>query len=245
MQFFYYYFRCTVLSCFPILPTRLQNLTSDFLVPKQCVTEYVEKHQRCSQCPQAVKTSNPRYLEYLETLKNLFPKYTAPAVTTENKPSTSLVGKETISVVMLGGDSTVVPYRPGMTIQELKNFVQKRLGPAPEKQRLLCKEKELKVRGECIDCNMIIAFHSLTNTEVVQIEAFITLYFRLTRVRNWPPYRIIPYSHSTPFISLLCCMRLTTLLTMQFLTCFGAIPLVDEIIWMHLFLSIVGRLFKA
>ena len=85
---------------------------------------------------------------------------------------------------MLGGDSTVVHYSPGMTIQELKNFVQTRLGPAPQKQRLLYKEKELKVRGECIDCNMFIAFCSLTNTEVMQIEAFTTLYFRLTWVRN-------------------------------------------------------------
>lgn len=110
----------------------------------RCVTKYVEKHQRCSQCPQEVKTSNPRYREYLETLENLFPKYTAPTATTENEPSTSLVGNETISVVMLGGDSTVVAYKPGMTIQDLKKFVQNRLGPAPLKQRLLYKEKELK-----------------------------------------------------------------------------------------------------
>ena len=151
--------------CFPILPTRLQNLTSDFLVPKQCVTEYVEKHQRCSQCPQAVKNSNPRYLEYLEILENLFPKYTALAAMTETELSTSLVGNETISVVMLGGDSTVVAYKPGMTIQDLKKFVQNRLGPAPLKQRLLYKEKELKVKGECIYCNLIMVFHSLTNTE--------------------------------------------------------------------------------
>ena len=184
LQFLYYYFRCTVLLCFRIPPTQLQNLISDFLVPKQCVTKYVEKHQRCSQCLHAVKTSDPRYLGYLQTLENLFPKCTAAVATTENELSTSLVGNETISVVMLGGDSTVVHDSPGMTIQELKNFVQTRLGPAPQKQRLLYKEKELKVRGECIDCNMFIAFCSLTNTEVMQIEAFTTLYFRLTWVRN-------------------------------------------------------------
>lgn len=151
--------------CFRIPPTQPQNLISDFLVPKQCVTKYVEKHQRCSQCPQAVKNSNPRYLEYLEILENLFPKYTALAAMTETELSTSLVGNETISVVMLGGDSTVVTYSPGMKIQELKNFVQTRLGPAPQKQRLLYKEKELKVKGECIYCDLIMVFHSLTNTE--------------------------------------------------------------------------------
>ncbi|PFX14609.1 hypothetical protein AWC38_SpisGene21218 [Stylophora pistillata] len=122
----------------------IKSNISDFLVSKQCVTRYVEKHQKCSQCPQAVKTCNPRYCEYLETLENLFPKYSAPAATTENVEAISLVGNETISVVMLGGDSTVVAFRPSMTIQDLKNYVQTRLGPAPQKQRLLYKEKELK-----------------------------------------------------------------------------------------------------
>ena len=112
-----------------------------------------------------MKTSNPQYREYVETLENLFPKYTASDATTETELSTSLKGSETISVVMLGGDSTVVPYRPGMTIQDLKNFVGTQLGPAPLKQRLLYKEKELKVRGECIDHNLIMVFHSLMNTE--------------------------------------------------------------------------------
>ena len=49
---------------------------------------------------------------------------------------------------MLGGDSTVVQYQPFMTVQDLKSFVQTRLGPAPQKQRLLYKEQELKVRGK-------------------------------------------------------------------------------------------------
>ena len=212
LQFFIIIFDARFYCVFRIPPTQPQNLMSDFFVPKQCVTKYIEKHQRCSQCPQAVKTSNPRYREYLETLENLFPKYTAPAATTENEPSTSLVSSKTISVVMLGGDSTVVPYRPGMTILELKSFVQTRLGPAPQKQRLLYKEKELKVRGECNVCNLIIAyrFRSSTGTGLCKSErkeVFIFLYFRLTQVRIWPPYRIIPYSHSAPFTSLLCCMR--------------------------------------
>lgn len=47
---------------------------------------------------------------------------------------------------MLGGDSTVVEYQPSMTIQKLKDFVKSRLGPVPEKQRLLYKEQELKTQ---------------------------------------------------------------------------------------------------
>ena len=83
----------------------------------------------------------------MATLENLFPKYTAPAATTEQVDSSSLEGDQTISVVMLGGDSTVMAYHPFLTIHDLKNYVQVRLGPAPQKQRLLYKEQELKVRA--------------------------------------------------------------------------------------------------
>ena len=109
------------------------------------MTKHVQAFHKCSQCPQAVSTSAPRYLECIATLENLFPKYTAPAATPEQVESCSLDSNQTISVVMLGGDSTVVPYQPNMTIHHLKNSVQGRLGPAPEKQRLLYKEQELKV----------------------------------------------------------------------------------------------------
>ena len=57
----------------------------------------------------------------------------------------SAEGDKTISVVMLGGDSTVVEYQPAMEILSLKDFVKRRLGPDPDKQRLLYKEQELKV----------------------------------------------------------------------------------------------------
>lgn len=46
---------------------------------------------------------------------------------------------------MLGGDSTVLAYQPFMAIRDLKIFVQQRLGPVPDKQRILYKEQELKV----------------------------------------------------------------------------------------------------
>ena len=46
---------------------------------------------------------------------------------------------------MLGGDSTVLEYQPHLTILSLKDFVKRRLGPDPDKQRLLYKEQELKV----------------------------------------------------------------------------------------------------
>lgn len=57
----------------------------------------------------------------------------------------SAEGDKTISVVMLGGDSTVVEYQPNMSILALKAFIKSRLGPEPDKQRLLYEEEELKV----------------------------------------------------------------------------------------------------
>ena len=54
-------------------------------------------------------------------------------------------GDKTVSIVMLGGDSTVVEYQSNMSILALKAFIQSRLGPEPDKQRLLYKEQELKV----------------------------------------------------------------------------------------------------
>ena len=104
----------------------------------------MEKFNTCSQCPQTVTIESPQYLECVATLERLFPS-TSEDATPGAVEVTSEDGSQTISVVMLGGDSTVVKYKPQMTIQALKSFIQSRLGPPPQKQRLLCNEKELKV----------------------------------------------------------------------------------------------------
>ena len=87
---------------------------------------------------------NPHYIECLATLEDLFPKL-AVSSAPEDAERPSAEGEKTISVVMLGGDSTVVEYQPAMEILSLKDFVKRRLGPDPDKQRLQYKEQELKV----------------------------------------------------------------------------------------------------
>ena len=87
---------------------------------------------------------NPHYIECLATLENLFPKL-AMSSAREDAEWPSAAVEKTISVVMLGGDSTVVEYQPAMEILSLKDFVKRRLGPDPDKQRLQYKEQELKV----------------------------------------------------------------------------------------------------
>lgn len=114
----------------------------------RCLTKHVQQFQKCSQCSECIKTDNPRYLQCLATLDSLFPKLTASPSTAEDVHSStgSFPENQTISVVMLGGDSTVVAYKPLMAIRELKLSVQKRLGPVPDKQRILYKEQELKTQ---------------------------------------------------------------------------------------------------
>ena len=107
------------------------------------MTHFVKNANRCSQCSQHVTTDNLRYCEFLETLERLFPE--TPHLLTETTDASPEGANQTISVFMLGGDSTVLKYQPDMTVRNLKLLVKERLGPLPEKQRLLYKDQELKV----------------------------------------------------------------------------------------------------
>ena len=53
----------------------------------------------------------------------------------------------TVTVMMLGGECAVLPFTAAMTVGQLKDAIKKKLGPEPEKQRLMYKDKELKVRA--------------------------------------------------------------------------------------------------
>lgn len=109
----------------------------------QCVTNHVKQSMKCSQCNEAVPEDSPQYLECCQTLNMLFPEHLDLGAT---EPEAEVAGvNQTITVVMLGGQSTVISYSPSMLIQKLKTTVQSRLGPHPDKQRLLYKEQELKV----------------------------------------------------------------------------------------------------
>ena len=79
----------------------------------------------------------------METLERLFPE--TPHRLTETAESASEDINETISVVMLGGESTVLEYRHDTTVYAVKKLVEERLGPSLDKQRLLYKDKELMV----------------------------------------------------------------------------------------------------
>lgn len=48
----------------------------------------------------------------------------------------------------MGGETTVVLYDANMTIASLKTKIKACFDTEPQKQRLLCNEKELKVCGK-------------------------------------------------------------------------------------------------
>ena len=52
----------------------------------------------------------------------------------------------TVTVMMLGGECAVLPFNAAVTVGKLKDAIKKKLGPEPEKQRLMYKDKELQVR---------------------------------------------------------------------------------------------------
>lgn len=103
----------------------------------------MKNQNRCSQCPESVTIDNKAYCEFVETLERLFPETPHPLNEAVGGASEDI--NKTISVVMLGGECTALEYRSDMTVYALKNLVKERLGPPQEKQRLLYKERELKV----------------------------------------------------------------------------------------------------
>lgn len=114
----------------------------------RCVTRVVKEENKCSQCLQHVAIDNPNYCEFVKTLQRLFPE--APRCLTGKEEVIQEDIDQTISVVMLGGDSTVLEYNPNMTIQELKIYIQEKLGPIPDKQRLIYKGKEIRMNKNTI-----------------------------------------------------------------------------------------------
>lgn len=130
----------------------------------RCVTFSVKNVNKCPQCSQDVTTDDLRYCEFVETLERLFPD--SPHVFLEATDDASQETNLTISIVMLGGDCTVLQYRPDLTVRDLKIHVENRLGYLPEKQRLLYHDKELKSYADS----------RLPTLEDYNIEPFSTLY---------------------------------------------------------------------
>ena len=114
----------------------------------KCTTEHVQNNGCCSICSEPVSTDNQRYKECISILDRLFPEIEVPQAIPSGTLVASSNGDETLTVSMMGGETTVIPYQGNMTVLALKYKVQERFGVEPHKQRLLHNEKELKVRKQ-------------------------------------------------------------------------------------------------
>mgnify|MGYP002803909615 FL=1 len=112
-----------------------------------CATASVKKNKKCSQCQNTVTEDNEVYKEYLETLDFLFP----PEEEHDEsgyQAECAAIGSGKIYVTTISGESVTVTYFPHKTIMDIKKDVEKELKTSPDKQRLIYRNKELKVRNE-------------------------------------------------------------------------------------------------
>lgn len=92
-----------------------------------------------------MREDNEVYQEYLETLDFLFP----PEEEYEDsgyQEECSVTSSGKIYVTTISGESVTLPYSPCKKIFDIKKEVENELKTPPEKQRLLFRNKELKVQ---------------------------------------------------------------------------------------------------
>ncbi|XP_046352764.2 uncharacterized protein LOC124132734 [Haliotis rufescens] len=127
------------------------DLTESCQHPKfhcmRCVIRHV-KEKKCCPYPECGKPVAPecRNIAVVQrTLDEMFREYT-----TEYTPLVIPEGASegVVRVAVLNGDSMTVNYRPYMTILELKQSIQNKLKHEVQKQKLLYKDKEIKVYGD-------------------------------------------------------------------------------------------------
>ena len=114
----------------------------------QCSIASVRDNNKCSQCDSAVDENNTTYKEYIKVLNFLFPNEEDidedDCDTSEMEITESCVEGE-IKVTTLSGESAVIVYQPRKKILKIKSEVEEKFKIAPNKQRLLYQDKELKV----------------------------------------------------------------------------------------------------
>ena len=110
----------------------------------KCAIASVKNNKKCSQCANTVTEDNEIYKEYLETLDFLFPPEEENDESGYQAECTA-VGSGKIYVTTISGESVTLSYYPHKKIFDIKKEVENELKTPPEKQRLLYRNKELKV----------------------------------------------------------------------------------------------------
>ena len=92
---------------------------------------------------------NEIYKEYLETLDFLFPPE-EEVDESAYQAECAAIGSGKIYVTTISGESVNLSYHPLKKIFDIKKEVENELKTPPEKQRLLYRNKELKVKLQAI-----------------------------------------------------------------------------------------------
>jgi Ubiquitin family len=131
-----------------------KDLRNEMLNLLQCI---IEKFGKCTvddhdvQCPYKdchAVVPNPKTVadECQLELELLYPPIHSTFDTKQQLQVDLSDADKTINVVMLTGDSAIIPFKPEMTIEQLKDEIQKKLNVAPDKQHLTYDDLVLDVR---------------------------------------------------------------------------------------------------
>ncbi|XP_046352754.2 uncharacterized protein LOC124132729 [Haliotis rufescens] len=113
----------------------------------RCVVAYVHQHEACPHpdCGETIATDS-QMMEILQhTLKEMFRVYDSsytPHVVSQG------ASEGVIQVTVLNGESMTLPFKPNMTILQMKEEIKNKLGHEVQKQKLLYNVTELKVYGD-------------------------------------------------------------------------------------------------
>ena len=77
--------------------------------------------------------------------------YQIPVFTDMPAPCKGISGSGSfITIMMMTGQQIPLPYNPDLSVWKIKQAIQERLQIAPNQQKLLYGDKELKVRAQLI-----------------------------------------------------------------------------------------------
>lgn len=130
----------------------------------RCLVTYVAKNEACPHpgCNKEVKRSSETICLFQEILADMFTEYD-----TEYTPQVdSTDGNSFINVTGLTGSSITIAFSSQMTVLDLKQKIQTRLGHTPVKQRLLYKDKEMETYDKNRSLKRLLDYGVEANTAV-------------------------------------------------------------------------------
>ena len=147
----------------------------------KCATASVKNNKKCSQCENTVTEDNEVYKDYLETLDFLFPPEEEHDESGYQAECAAIGNSGKIYVTTISGESVTITYFPRKTIMDIKKDVEKELKTSPDKQRLIYRNKELKVPIMFLRILYVCLF---TASSCTNNDSLVKFYFNKTRMKS-------------------------------------------------------------